>query len=93
MIIKCLVHVGNKLLKGEAILLPSVFDMLQNKEYKTDLVESEPNDSTKRSRWLFSALSAALCDHMDIHRTTGRRLGLLLFRKGSNPRHSPFFYV
>ena len=81
---KCLVHVGNKLLKGEAILLPSVFDMFL-KEYKTDLVEREPSDSTKRSRWLLSALSTALCDHMDIHRTTGRRLGLLLFRKGSNP--------
>ena len=80
---KCLVHVGNKVLKGEAILLLSVFDMFL-KEYKTDLLESEPNDSTKRSRWLLSALSTALCDHMDIHRTTGRRLGLLLFRKGSN---------
>ena len=92
---KCLVHVGNKLLKGEAILLPSVCGMFL-KEYKIDLAESEPNDSIKRSRWLLSALSTALCDHMDIHRTTRRRLGLLLFRKGCNPLdivHSFMFKV
>ena len=47
----------------------------------------------KRSRWPLSALSTALCDHIDIHRTTGRRFGLLVFRRGSNPHDILHYFM
>ena len=39
----------------------------------------------KRSRWLLmSALSSALFGHIDFHRLTGRKLGIMFYRKGSD---------
>ena len=74
---------AEKFLNNEAVLFPEVHEL-----YLSGLDESDPNDeatSSKYSRWvLMSSLSSALSDHITFHKLPSHKLGIMLYRKGSD---------
>ena len=80
---KCIIFVAEKFLNNEAVLFPEVHEL-----YLSGLDESYSNDeatSSKCSRWvlMFSLLSA-LSDHITFCKLSSHKLGIMLYRKGSN---------
>ena len=50
-----------------------------------DFVSNNEAALPKRSLWLLmSALSCALSGHVDFHKLPGRKLGIMLYQKGSD---------
>ena len=74
---------AEKFLTNEAVLFPEVHEL-----YLSGLDESDSNDeatSSKCSRWmLMSSLSSALSDHITFHTLPSYKLGIMLYRKGSD---------
>ena len=82
---KCVIFVANKFLNGEPILVQTVLDLYESYS-SCNLSRNDEASSSKIKyyRWLMSSLTTSLADHIEFHRLPSHKLGIMLFRKGSN---------
>ena len=82
---QCVIYVAKKFLKNEPVLLPTVLDLYAtNVEPQSDSETDDDNNPKKCSRWLLSSLTKYLSDHLAFHRLPSRKLGIMLYGKGSD---------
>ena len=83
---RVVVDVGTELMSGNALLLPTVRELLW--QYVTEILRAnnlESKDITQlvTSRWILSNLTATLQDHM-AYKSTVRKYGTLIYRSNTD---------